>query len=509
MGGKKPNRRARMVRIVAIALAALLVLSVLYSTLSLFALGEGSDEAQRPRYKMAMAADLSAMVMYVTQTVDWVNTTGRRLDSVWFTVYGNTLRRQTAMPVEADEWDDVYPAGYAPGGVDFVYVGVNGEPAEWAMGGAYEQFLRVACDVMPNETVTIELGYTLLLTWNGWAIGAGETGWRLNAFYPCVAAYDQVTEGFTLNPWRVAADPMTAELADYDVSLTLADGYAVAATGGAALVDAAEGLCTWHARAEAARDMALVIRRQPHEAAGETAGGLPVTALGSSKANADAMLKAALDAMAVYERWFGTCPIGHLTLVETDLARDSVGRTGLIELSGGLCASKRRADLADAVATLCAGQYFGVSVGLNTETEPWLGDTLAAYAFLLCREETEGYDAYLKRLNGRVIEALQITMPGGLRPDSALQRFQTREEYELVVVDRGLAVLHEMRSLMGRDAFIEGLSLFAAQNAGGITTVERFASAFNEVTGSRWDEYIVGQFASIADYVNQRIEWFE
>ena len=78
-----------------------------------------------------------------------------------------------------------------------------------------------------------------------------------------------------------------------------------------------------------------------------------------------------------------------------------------------------------------------------------------------------------------------------------------------MVVDRGLAVLHEMRSLMGRDAFIEGLSLFAAQNAGGITTVERFASAFNEVTGSRWDEYIVGQFASIADYVNQRIEWFE
>ena len=63
MGGKKPNRRARMVRIVAIALAALLVLSVLYSTLSLFALGEGSDEARRPRYKMAMAADLSAMVM--------------------------------------------------------------------------------------------------------------------------------------------------------------------------------------------------------------------------------------------------------------------------------------------------------------------------------------------------------------------------------------------------------------------------------------------------------------
>ena len=98
-------------------------------------------------------------------------------------------------------------------------------------------------------------------------------------------------------------------------------------------------------------------------------------------------------------------------------------------------------------------------------------------------------------------EAAILASPSEL---SALEWCEVGEKYPHLVPEpfRGYEPLNSP-FLIRESPFVNEKGdeyLFAAQNAGGITTVERFVSAFNEVTGSRWDEYIVGQFASIADY---------
>ena len=136
-------------------------------------------------------------------------------------------------------------------------------------------------------------------------------------------------------------------------------------------------------------------------------------------------------------------------------------------------------------------------------------DTLSGYAALLYFEEQEGYSGYLRRLNAQVLEALQITLPGGLTVDSAASRFTAFGEYELVVIDRGAAVMHETRALMGREAFMDALALYVTRNGGKIASIGDFVAALNEATGSRWDEYVVGQMQGIGEYVNQKLTWFE
>ena len=504
----KQGKRARMMRIVAIILAILMVLTVVYSTLSILALAEGDPGGGRTSYRMTLAADMTAQALLATETIDYVNATGRPLTGVYLNVYANTLRRREAVPVGESEWDDVFSAGYAPGGVDFLSVKVNGESAVWAMCGAYEQFMYVECEVGAGERTQIELRFTLLLPWNGWDIGAGAVGWRLNGFCPSVALYDPYAESFALVGWPAGAAPLTGDAADYDVTVSVPRGYTVGATGGAALEAVEDGMARWRCGAAGARDFSFVLSRRMNEASGETGSGLRVTALATTAAAARAMRQDALDAMAAYESLFGPCPIDALTVAETDLTVGAC-RTGLIEVPAGLCALRRRSELRDEIFRLCAGQYFGVAVGCNTENEPWLRDALADYAFLLACEQREGRKAYLKRLNAQVLPALRITLPGGLTVDSAASRFSSRQEYEIVVIDRGAAALHETREQMGREAFIEGLALYVGKNAGRTASVGDLVAAFNEVTGERWDEYVVGQLHTISDYVDQRITWFE
>ena len=93
--------------------------------------------------------------------------------------------------------------------------------------------------------------------------------------------------------------------------------------------------------------------------------------------------------------------------------------------------------------------------------------------------------------------------------DSRASRFTSLSEYELVVIDRGTAMLHETRDAMGREAFIETLARYVSDNRLKIASIEPFVAAANEATGSRWDEYVVNQLKTMSDYVNQRMEWFE
>ena len=93
--------------------------------------------------------------------------------------------------------------------------------------------------------------------------------------------------------------------------------------------------------------------------------------------------------------------------------------------------------------------------------------------------------------------------------DSHASRFTDYGEYELVVIDRGMAVMHELRAMVGRETFLEALAYYARENAGRIASIEQFVAAFNETAGSTWGEYIVAQMHDIGDYVNSDMTWFE
>lgn len=505
-GLNRKERKARLVRVLAVVLAVLLVGSILASVLPVFsAFAEGEA---RSSYELTLDVNTAAQAVNGVERLDYVNTSGRSLDCVFFTLYPNLFRRQEALPVADGHWNDAFPAGYLPGGVVFSGVRVNGEKANWSVSGTYEQFLRVPCDLGAGERAVFEFEFVLLLSENCFSSGFGKQGWRLVSFYPAAAVYDGYTEDFVLNGWTQVTDPMMGDEADYTVRVLTDDGWMLASTGISESRKTENGRILWTISAERARDFSLTMGKNVKTSTRMLESGLEITAYAETDALAKSMADCAAEVLAQYEEWFGECPQRQIDLAETDLLR-GMSRPGMLLLPTALTARSKSDEMKAEIARLCAGQWFGCGVGCNPESEPWMNDTLTAYAAMLYFEEKEGHDGYLKRLNAAVLDALQITIPGGLTVDSDASVFTSRGEYELVVIDRGMAVMHEMRSLMGREAFIEGLRRYAEDNTGKIASVEQFARAFNDVTGSRWDEYIVGEMHTISDYVNVRLEWFE
>ena len=205
------------------------------------------------------------------------------------------------------------------------------------------------------------------------------------------------------------------------------------------------------------------------------------------------------------EEKFGAYPWPTLTLIETEYVYDGLSYPGVIQVSGGQTGSA----LAETVVDLCADQYFGSIVGSNRNEAPWLSEAVSSFVKLLYFEEKNGYNDFMQRLNDQVLPALSITVPGGVTVESAADQFSSRMEYELVIVDRGVAVLYEMRQVMGEEVFMQGLAEYVSRMRLDNATAGDFLSAMNDVSGRRWDEYLYGQMHNIDDYVGQGLEWFE
>ena len=128
---------------------------------------------------------------------------------------------------------------------------------------------------------------------------------------------------------------------------------------------------------------------------------------------------------------------------------------------------------------------------------------------LLAIEETRGYDAFVKALNDQVLDALKITIPGGLYVTASADLFES-DTYRLIVRDRGAVVMHEMRVAMGRENLIAVLRTFyekgLRQNVLGEYDL---VDAMNEVTGGDWEEFLTDWLFNVDDYVDQQMDYYE
>lgn len=503
---RKAEKNSKLwIRTLALLMAVMLVLGVLLSAAEAFA----EEAPARDRYELDIEILMDEQTARVSQTIDYTNRTGAALDNMMFSVYANILRRQSSVPVESADFSDAFPEGYAPGGVDFMSVKVNGEGAEWGVQGDSELFLRVACHMEPGETVQFRFDFYVLLPVYSGAMGVGDLTWRLTNFYPVAAVWDEYLQDFPLNGYTVVNEPMHSEAADYRATISLPETYALAAPGKVMAETDADGMVHYEIEAEGIRELALVFSRKMTERTDATDSGTQIRILANTASAAQRMLDAALPAMNWLEGEFGAYPWERLTLVESEYLYEGLSYPGVIQVSSGLTGFLEGDALEEAVVALCAKQYFGEIVGSNPDGAPWLSEAVASFEALLYFEQKNGYNDYMQRLNKQVLPALSVTIPGGVTVDSAASRFASRMEYEIVAIDRGVAVLYEMRQAMGEEVFRQGLAEYVGRMWLGNAAASDFLAAMNEVSGRRWDEYLYGQMHNMDDYAEQGIEWFE
>lgn len=480
------KKKRMIVRVLALILAFLMVLGAITSAVLI-------ATAEEEIFVSVSGEDTTALV---TQKITYTNNTGSRLDNILFQVYGNVFRREASIPFDAD----AFPAGYAPAGILFYRITVNGEDCDWGMQGTDETFLRVAAELAPGESCEVAFDYYVITTENAAFLGAGAEDWRFFHFcpVPCVYRYGE----FQAVPVNAVCDFGMTECDDFKVTISVPENYRIAAPGTAAEND---GSVTY--TLNGARDFAFLISKKWRVKQGVSALGTGITVYAENRTGAPRALSYAKKALDFFEALFGPLPCGSLTIAESQISGTALSSTGIAAVSTELFSKTE--ELEREIAFLTAKQYFGISAAVDPAREIWLTDALCRYLEYLYVRDTYGDRKFSETLNSELRPSLQMTIPGGLTPDAYTNVFQSEYNYDLVVMDRGSAALNELRKLVGFDTFFEALKLYYGSSAGGFGTLETFVNAFNEAAGRELGYFIVDTLMNIGDYADSVLEYYD
>ena len=482
------KRKKQLARILALLLAVLLVLGTIASIV--FGHAHGEETATRDEIALELEFFEEEQALQIRQRLRYTNRTGKHLDRVEFSVYANMFRRVTALMYEADVWQDVFPAGNAPGGVEFSRILVDGRSADWGMMGEEELFLRVACDLAEGQTCEFTFEYTLLLTQNAASLGVGAMGWRLRGFYiqPLKYEYGEFVAPEPLQH----ANYVYADRADYALTVILPERYLLAGSGEITSVDNGDGTRTWTLAADNIRELCLSVGMRWREYSAETASGTRLRLLANTR-DAQKTLDMALETLEVYENWFGPLD-GDVTIAQSDYA------LGTLSLPGILWANEAALSDAMALRGALARQFFGYGAYPMPTEDAWLADSVSAYAACLALKEAEGESAFLEYLNGEILPEAQYTLPGGVEVTSSAA-ILTAAEYESLILGRGALVLHETCAAMGEETFLAALRLFYQRGlAMDVVGEYDFVDALDDASGGDWEAFLTDWLFNVADY---------
>lgn len=475
----KHNKKA--IQVIALVLVILLVGGTIVA--ALFAALAEENPPARNQYAISMEYLEDEQALHVGQRLIYVNHSADRLDRVVFYAAPNMFRRESAQMYENDDLEAVFPAGYAPGGIDLRDVRVGGAAADYGFQGEDETCLRVACDIAPGASETFEFDYYLLLTNCNAFIGAGATDVRLGAFCLTPGVYDPVYREFVVKKPLPFTRWLYAEAGDYQMDLKLPEGYTAA-------MSAVDGV----------HEFALCFGKRYRVAEKRTASGTVVRVY-SGRRDAGRAADMAVKAVEHCEAWFGAFPFGALNIAQSDYPLGYLNYPGLALIH----------DITDeAVIRFCvAQQYFGHSAYVEPSADAWLSDSVSEYLSYLMLEADRGHDAFLKAVNRDWVSDLQLTIPGGLTVTSDAALFDSRE-YDIVVKTRGAVVLHELREAMGLNDLLRGLKAFYELGRDGRTLTEAdFVDCMDAATGRSWRDFLTDWVFNVGDYVNQSIDWLQ
>ena len=495
--------KKKLTRILALILAGALVLTTLVSIVVSAAYGEEAEPA-RDSYAMEIQFLEDQQALRVTQRLVFTNRTGTRLDRVMFAVYANQFRRQSTVMYEDAE---ALYAGYLPGGVEFFSVAVNGRQAEWAVQGDGEWYLRVKCDLAPEERCEFTFVYDVLLTENAGFLGTDGDSWRLSGFYPTLCVWENGVWAAN-DPLQQCRYTLTTP-ADYTVRITLPERFELAATGETTREAMEDGTIQWTASAQNLREFSLIFSRAWREKEETTPAGTRVRVRSAARTGAGRAMEYALEALVACEEWFGPLPGGKLEICQTRFCREKLEFAGCVWLDQALFEGENKEEMRWQIYRAVAEQYFGIAVYADPVADAWLSESVSEFVCYLMWEKYLGKQARVERMEQYLTNALKVTIPGNLTVTSSADVFN-QSQYNTVVRDRGAAAMYELCRNLGRETFLEALANYVARFAGGAMVTEMdFLSAINDTTGINWEDFLTEILFNLDEYALGQLDWSE
>lgn len=439
------------------------------------------------QYEVAAVFSPVQSQLICQQTILWSNPTGRTQEAVYLRVYANAFQTVETSPVGKGRMKTLCygPAGFDPGGLILDIVKVDGVRAQWSYEDAAETVLRIETPGWEaGEQRVVRLLYRLVVPDCAYRFGRAGNVWALGNAFPQLALWDG--EGWRLDAYGPIGDPFLHDCANWRVTLRTPPGYQAAASGRRVRESGARQVF----EALAVREFALVIGKYGAWTERQ-AGDTQVRVYAGSAEKAEACAEIAVQALELFERWYGPYPWPSLDVASVEFPYGGMEYPGLIMVRAE--AFDREETLARVVAHEIAHQWFYALVGNDPIREPWLDEALASFSELLYLQHARGDEAAERVLNAEINPARTAYAGQDLTVGSGVDAFEAHGDlnaYGQLVYRGGCAMIWDLYEALGEAALSKALREYVEAHAFGLATREDFARALQEATGTDWRDFL-------------------
>lgn len=394
--------------------------------------------------RIAASLDPDGRTLAFTQEMTLTNRTGQAQAAIVLRSWTGAYLTEATSPCATEElFYDCYGAAFSAGGLTVVSAEVNGVAVTpvWLDGAS--TVLSIPADWAAGETAVVRLTCTVAIPDCASRFGYADGVFMLGNVFPVAAVWQE-------GAWRTDAyapigDPFYSECANWHVTLEVPAGYECAAS--APGQRNASGAYVFEALAM--RDFALVVSHGFATAQG-MAEGVLITARAREQADAEAMLRAARQAVASFTKRWGAYAYPAFTVTEAIFPYGGMEYPGMVMIASDVLQSGGQV-LEYTVAHETAHQWWAVMVGSDGWFDPWMDEALCEYAWLDYVGDWYGAAARDQMAFDRVETAMRITIPGGVTPGSPLDYFTDLTQYSRIVYQRGAAFWCAMEIHLGKD----------------------------------------------------------
>ncbi|NLC42781.1 MAG: M1 family metallopeptidase, partial [Clostridiales bacterium] len=335
---KSINKILLAIIVIGIIVALLLTItgvfglkSPLDGSLKLVQASKGLNE-----YEIMVDFDPYDKTLTCHQKTLYKNRTEDPLTHLYFHLYPNAFQYEDKAVFEKSDMNRAYPNGFSPGLLALDSVRINGEEAEFVLGGYSEDILMLLLEggLAPDEELSIEMEYSVLLPDSMGRFGYGENMYKAVNWYPIACVYDE--NGWNLDPYYAIGDPFYSDVANYSVTVKAPADYKLATSGKVKNKKKEGEEIIWRIEAPAVRDFAW-LASNIFETASEKVGKTLVTSYYYTSSDAgEKALDYAAKSLAYFNEVFGEYPYPEFAVVESDFYIGGMEYPNLIMLDHDL-----------------------------------------------------------------------------------------------------------------------------------------------------------------------------
>jgi len=477
----------------------------------------GASKKDLPRYDLDVHIDVAKRFVQVREVVTWTNTSTKPVDKIIFNAHAHysvpdadvgfmakTLEILRLAPKESLSFDG--PALQ----IEEVRMPTRMQSLKLAHRFPEDNATALEIDLPaplpPGQTISLELDFHLKLPARKGRWGQWDGITTLAQWVPIVAVHDDM-KGWQPAPFVPWHQPFHNDAGHYTVKVKLPSDQKLAASSAIAKeTDLGNGWKQVEHEPICVRDFALICSARFEEHLGE-ADGVKIRCLAPPEHAfySKALVEAAVQAIPVYNKWFGRYPFPQFTIVESYFGWAGNECGGLVMIDERIFNMPHVAKSYPMYLLqheLCHQWWYNV-VGTNGYAETWMDEGLATYFShrlvdqlvgpnneLLKYPKGLGWLPNIRRDDFRNYSRVGAWARGEKHPVvQEMPKYGHLANLSASAYDRGSKVVGLIEERMGEQAFLDFMRHIYTNYQFRILRVADFQRELEAFTGHSWEDF--------------------